>query len=599
MQEYSTPGEVQVPPSENLTTSLWENERAYPNRPAVAHRVGGRFVDVSTRDFTAQVRDIAKGLIAIGIEPGQRVCVYSATRLEWTLLDYAIWAAGAVTVPIYETSSAEQVEWIVSDSEAVAIFAETAELRATFDEVSGSLPDCEHVFVIDEGGIEEVKSRGADVSDDDVTARATAVTGDDLATIVYTSGTTGRPKGCIITHGNFVWDAAQVEKHLGGVFSAGESTLLFLPLAHIFARVIQVGCVRSGVKLGFSTGIPQLLEELGLFKPTFLLSVPRVFEKVYNGAQQKAHADGKGAIFDKAAQTAIDFSRESRSGKVGLRTKLLHGLFDKLVYGKLRDAMGGRVTYAVSGGAALGERLGHFFNGIGVTILEGYGLTETTAGATLNSPDHVKIGTVGRPIPGTSVRIAEDGEILLKGGNVFQGYYNNEAASEEVLESDGWFHSGDIGELDDEGYLRITGRKKEIIVTAGGKNVAPAVLEDRMRSHPLISQSMVVGDAQPFIAALIAIDSDDFPRWAKEHGKEGKSVSDLVDDPDLRAEIQGAVDNANKAVSKAEAIKAFRILPEDFTIEGGELTPSLKVKRNVVADKYGHVIDDIYSSKKS
>jgi long-chain acyl-CoA synthetase len=596
MQEYTTPGEVPIPPEENLTTALWENARAYPNRAALSHRVGGQFVDVSTAQFADEVTAIAAGFIGLGIEPGSRICVFSGTRIEWTQLDYAIWAAGCVTVPIYETSSAEQVEWIVGNSEAVAIFCENAELKTIYDEVAGQLPRCEHAFVIDEGGIEEVKARGADISADDVMARATAVTGEDLATLVYTSGTTGRPKGCELTHHSFVWDSAQVETLAGEFFKAGESTLLFLPLAHIFARVIQVGSVRSGVKLGFSTGIPQLLEELRLFEPSFLLSVPRVFEKVYNGAQQKAHADGKGAIFDKAAQVAIDFSRESTSGgKVGLRTKVLHAIFDKLVYSKLRDAMGGRVEYAVSGGAALGERLGHFFNGIGVTILEGYGLTETTAGATLNSPSHFKIGTVGRPIPGCSVRIADDGEILIKGANVFAGYYRNEEATAEAMEADGWFHSGDIGELDSEGYLRITGRKKELIVTAGGKNVAPAVLEDRMRAHPLVSQSMVVGDAKPFIAALIAVDADEFPRWAEQHGKSGKSVADLVDDPELKGEIQKAVDDANRAVSKAEAIKAFRILPDDFTIEGGELTPTLKVKRNVVADKYGHVIDEIYS----
>ncbi len=599
MQEYTGPGEVQVGPDENLTTSLWANARAYPNRAALAHRVGGQFVDVSTRAFADQVLAIAKGFIALGIEPGSRICVFSSTRLEWTLLDYAIWSAGCVTVPIYETSSAEQVEWIVGNSEAAAIFVENASLRSVYDEVAPSLTSCEHVFVIDEGGVEEVKTAGADISDDDVMARAEAVTGDDLATLVYTSGTTGRPKGCELPHHAFVWDATQVESLAGEFFKAGESTLLFLPLAHIFARVIQVGCVRSGVKLGFSTGIPQLLEELQLYKPSFLLSVPRVFEKVYNGAQQKAHGEGKGKIFDAAAQTAIDFSRESRAGKVGLKTKLLHGLFDKLVYAKLRAAMGGNVTYAVSGGAALGERLGHFYNGIGVTILEGYGLTETTAGATLNSPSHFKIGTVGRPIPGASVRIADDGEVLLKGAHVFRGYYRNEEATKEAIEADGWFHTGDIGELDDEGYLRITGRKKELIVTAGGKNVAPAVLEDRMRAHPLVSQAMVVGDAQPFIAAVIAIDAEEFPRWAKEHGKEGKTVADLVDDPDLVAAVQVAVDDANKAVSKAEAIKTFRILPDDFTIEGGELTPTLKVKRNVVAEKYGHVIDDIYSGSKS
>jgi long-chain acyl-CoA synthetase len=599
MQEYSTPGEVEVGPDENLTTSLWANARAYPDRPALAHRVGGQFVDVTTRQFADEVTAIAKGFIALGIAPESRICVFSGTRIEWTQLDYAIWAAGCVTVPIYETSSAEQVEWIVGNSEAVAIFCENAALREVYDEVAGGLTSCEHVFVIDDAGVDAVKSLGSDVADADVTARAEAVTGDDLATLVYTSGTTGRPKGCELTHHSFVWDGAQVEQLAGEFFKAGESTLLFLPLAHIFARVIQVGCIRSGVKLGFSTGIPQLLEELQLYRPTFLLSVPRVFEKVYNGAQQKAHADGKGAIFDKAAQTAIDYSRESQAGGVGLRTRLLHAVFDKLVYTKLRAAMGGRVRYAVSGGAALGERLGHFFHGIGVTILEGYGLTETTAGATLNSPSHFKIGTVGRPIPGASVRIADDGEVLLKGEHVFRGYYGNEEATREALEDDGWFHTGDIGDLDAEGYLRITGRKKELIVTAGGKNVAPAVLEDRMRAHPLVSQSMVVGDAQPFIAALIAVDAEEFPRWAAEHGKEGKTVADLVDDADLQAALQAAVDDANRAVSKAEAIKAFRILPEDFTIEGGELTPTLKVKRNVVVDKYGHVIEQIYSGTNS
>ena len=599
MQEYTSPGQVTVDEADSLTTSLWEAARTSPGRPALAYRTGTGFVDVTTREFADRVLEVAQGIIGLGIEPGSRVCVFSATRYEWTVLDYAIWTAGCVTVPIYETSSPEQVEWIVSDSEAVAIFVEDDVLRATYDEVAADLSSCEHVFVIEGGGLDDVVAAGADVSEDDAMARAEAVRGPDTATIVYTSGTTGRPKGCVITHGNFVWDAVQVESVSSSFFKAGESTLLFLPLAHIFARVIQVGCIRAGVKLGFSTGIPHLVEELQLFRPSFLLSVPRVFEKVYNGAQQKAHADGKGAIFDRAAQVAIDYSRESATGKVGLATRAQHALFDRLVYGKLRAAMGGNVRYAVSGGAALGARLGHFFHGIGVLILEGYGLTETTAGATLNRPDAFKIGTVGKPLPGVSVRIADDGEVLLKGGHIFQGYYRNDEATREALEGDGWFHTGDIGELDNEGFLSITGRKKELIVTAGGKNVAPAVLEDRMRSHPLISQSMVIGDGQPFIAALIAIDADEFPRWAEEHGKSGKTVADLVDDPDLRGAVEEAIADANRAVSKAEAIKAFRIVPDDFTIEGGELTPTLKVKRNVVADKYAAIIDDVYSGSKS
>jgi long-chain acyl-CoA synthetase len=594
MQEYTSPGEVTVPPEENLTRSLWEAVRTDPDRPCVAHRVGDRFVEWSTRQFADEVSAVAKGLMGLGIKHGDKVCIYSATRLEWTILDYAIWAAGATTVPIYETSSAEQVEWIVSDSGASAIFIETPELKATFDQVAGNLPGCEHAFVIDDGALEQVKQAGADVTDEQLRERADGVTGDDIATIVYTSGTTGRPKGCVLTHYNFVWDCSQVEAGAREFFKSGERTLLFLPLAHIFARIIQTSCIRAGVLLGFSTGIPQLVEELQIYKPTFLLAVPRVFEKVYNGARQKAEADGKGAIFDKAAHVAEQYSREQAAGSIRFGTKLKHGLFDKLVYGKLRNAMGGNVRYAVSGGAALGERLGHFFNGIGVTILEGYGLTETTAGACINRPDAFKIGTVGKPIPGASVRIAEDGEILLKGGNIFRGYYNNEEATKEVVTDDGWFHTGDLGSLDGEGFLKITGRKKEIIVTAGGKNVAPAVLEDRMRAHALVSQSMVVGDDRPFIAALITIDPEAFEAWAQANGKAGKSVADLRDDPDLRAEIQKAVDEANQAVSKAESIRTFRILPEDFEV-GVELSQKMSVKRHVVAEKYADVIEEIYA----
>ncbi|MTV27663.1 long-chain fatty acid--CoA ligase [Nitriliruptoraceae bacterium ZYF776] len=597
MQEYTSPGEVAIDPSENLTGRLFQAAETKPDHPAVAHRVGDRFVEWSNRQFVDEILAVAKGLMAKGVKAGDRVAIYSGTRIEWTVFDFAIWAAGAVTVPIYETSSAEQVEWIVSDSNTVAIVIENDELRTNFDEVKGNLPGCEHAFVIDGGAVEELKQAGAAVSDEDVRTRADAVVGSDLATIVYTSGTTGRPKGCVITHGNFVWDCVQVEAAAAAFFQEGERTLLFLPLAHILARIIQAASIRAGVTLAYSTGIPNLMEELQIFKPTFLLAVPRVFEKVFNGAQQKAHGEGKGKIFDRAAAIAEQYSRETEAGKVSLGVKVQHAIFDKLVYSKLRDAIGGRVRYAVSGGAALGERLGHFFNGVGITILEGYGLTETTAGATINRPDAFRIGTVGKPVPGASVRIAEDGEILLKGGHIFQGYYNNDEATAEVLEADGWFHTGDIGQLDGEGYLRITGRKKEIIVTAGGKNVAPAVLEDRMRSHFLVSQSMVVGDDQPFIAALVTIDPEAFATWADNNGKTGKSVADLVDDEDLRAEVQKAVDDANKAVSKAESVRTFRILPDDFEV-GVELSQKQSVKRHVVGEKYGHVIDDIYAGAK-
>jgi long-chain acyl-CoA synthetase len=592
MQEYTQPGEVAIDPTHNITTALFEHAATAPDRPALAHRVGGEFVNWTTRQFVDEVTALAKGFIGLGIEPGSKICIMSPTQVEFTLLDYAIWTAGCVSVPIYETSSSEQVKWIVSDSGAAAIVCADPELREKYDAVASDLPGCEHAYVISEGAMEQIKAAGADVDDAEVEKRRTAVTGGDLATLVYTSGTTGQPKGCVITHGNMVWDVTQVLSVTGDFFQAGRSTLLFLPLAHIFARLIQVGCVSAGVRIGYSTGIPQLLEELGMFKPHFLLAVPRVFEKVYNGAQQKAHAEGKGKIFDKAAQVAMDYSRGMDEGGASFGTKVLHGIFDKLVYSKLRAAMGGQVEYAVSGGAALGERLGHFFRGIGVVILEGYGLTETTAGATINRPAELKIGTVGRPLPGVSVRIAEDGEILLKGGHIFQGYYNNDAATAEALTGDGWFHTGDLGQLDEEGYLRITGRKKEIIVTAGGKNVAPAVLEDRLRSHFLVSQAMVVGDGEPFIAALVTIDPDAIVGWAEANGK-STNVAELVDDADLHAEIQKAVDDANQAVSKAESIRTFRLLPVDFEV-GVELSQKQSVKRHVVSEKYADVIASIY-----
>jgi long-chain acyl-CoA synthetase len=595
MTEYTSPGEVAVPPDENLTTRLWELERLFPDRPALAHRIGSGFVEWSTRRFVGEVRAAAKGLIAAGIAPGDRVCVHSSTRIEWTVLDFAIWAAGAVTVPIYETSSAEQLEWIVSDSGAVAIITESSELEAIFRSVADRLPACQHVFVIEDGALEQLRQLGADVDDAEVAARSGAIVGEDLATIVYTSGTTGRPKGCLISHANFVWDAVQVEEAGRDFVFAGQRTLLFLPLAHIFARVIQTTCVRAGVVLGFSTGIPHLVEELGIFRPDFLLAVPRVFEKVYNGARQKAIDGGKGAIFDRAATVAEEWSRAQERGSAPVALRLQHAVFDRLVYGKLRAALGGRATHAVSGGAALGERLGHFFTGIGVIVLEGYGLTETTAGACINRTDARRIGTVGKPVPGASVRIAEDGEILIGGPLVFGGYHNDPEATAAVMTPDGWFRSGDLGSLDGEGYLRITGRKKEIIVTAGGKNVAPAVLEDRLRSHPLISQAMVVGDGRAFIAALITIDPEALPTWAAAHGRAGRSVADLVDDPELLAAVQEAVDDANRAVSKAESIRAFRVLPDDFLV-GVELSQKMSVKRHVVGEKYSDVIDAIYAS---
>jgi long-chain acyl-CoA synthetase len=594
VQEFTAPGAVAIDPTDNAVSALFDRSKRFPDRAALAYRKGDRYVDVTTKEFAGTVKDLAAGLVAMGLEPGSRVAIFSPTRIEFTYFDYAIWAAGCATVTIYETDSAEQVAWIAGDSGAAAIICADDELRSRYQQVADQLPECRHVLVMDDGALEQVQGMATDDTRAEVDRRVAAISHEDLASLVYTSGTTGRPKGCIITHGNLIWEVRQVIAAAPELFASGMATYQFLPLAHVLARVVQVVGVTGGVKIAYTTGTENLIEELAIVKPDYIVSVPRVFEKIYNGAKQKADSEGKGRIFDLAARTAIDYSRRLED-HVPLKTRVLHSIFDRLVYGKLRHVTGGNLQYAVSGGAPLGERLGHFFRGIGITALEGYGLTETTAAITLNTPTANTVGTVGRPLPGASVRIAEGGEILLKGGCVFKGYWKNEAANREVFTADGWFRSGDIGEIDGDGFVRITGRKKELLVTAGGKNVAPAILEDRLRAHALISQCMVVGDAQPFIAALVTIDEEAFPVWASQHGKEGQAVADLVDDLDLRAAVQEAIEDANQAVSRAESIREFRILPADLTIEGGELTPTLKVKRAIVEKKYAAVIEQIYS----
>ncbi|MEP9380976.1 AMP-dependent synthetase/ligase [Nocardioides sp. KR10-350] len=595
MREFSTPATFEVPSDGNLTDDVVRNAAEAPNdvvfsRPAL----DGSWEDVTAAQFLAEVSGVAKGLIAAGINPGDRVALFSKTRYEWTLLDYAIWFAGGITVPVYETSSAEQVHWILSDAAVHAIVAEGADHVARVTEVREDLEDLHHVWSFADNAVEILVKLGADISDEQLEERRTSAKADSIATLIYTSGTTGRPKGCILTHGNFMSELTAAVTELDRLFDThGASTLLFLPLAHVFARVIQVGCVKSRTRLGHSPDIKNLLDDLQGFQPTFILAVPRVFEKVYNTASQKAVADGKGRIFGIATDVAIAYSRALDAGKVPLRVRAQHALFSKLVYSKLLAALGGHCAYAVSGGAPLGDRLGHFYRGIGLTVLEGYGLTESTAALTVNLPDAMKIGTVGRPIGGTSVRVADDGELLFRGGQVFAGYWKNEDATTDALTPDGWFHTGDLGEVDDEGFVRITGRKKEIIVTAGGKNVAPAVLEDRLRAHVLVDQCMVVGDGEPFIGALVTLDPESVPTWAKTHGK-SERIEDLVDDADLRAEIQTAVDDANRAVSKAESIRKFTVLPDAWTEEGGELTPSLKLKRSVVMREFRDEVEALY-----
>ncbi|MEU1676451.1 AMP-dependent synthetase/ligase [Streptomyces roseifaciens] len=596
MREFSLPALYEVPADGNLTDLIRRNAAQRPDVAVIGRKAGNRWEDVSAAQFLAEVRAAAKGLIASGVRPGDRVGLMSRTRYEWTLLDFAIWSAGGVTVPVYETSSPEQIQWILSDSGAVACLVETADHEAAVESVKDRLPELAHVWQIEAGAVAKLREAGAGITDEEVDERSGLANADSPATIVYTSGTTGRPKGCVLTHRAFFAECGNAVERLKPLFNTGDSSvLLFLPTAHVFGRLVEISAMLAPIRLGCVPDIRNLTDELASFRPTLILGVPRVFEKVYNGARAKAQADGKGKIFDKAADTAIAYSRalDAPSGP-GLGLRIKHAVFDKLVYGKLRAVLGGRATHAISGGGPLGERLGHFYRGIGFTVLEGYGLTESCAATAFNPWDRPKIGTVGQPLPGSVVRIADDGEVLLHGEHLFQGYWNNEAATEEAM-SDAWFHTGDLGTLDEDGYLTITGRKKEIIVTAGGKNVAPAVIEDRIRAHALIAECMVVGDARPFVGALVTLDEDFLPRWLADHGKPaGMTPAELAEDADLLADVQKAVDDGNAAVSKAESVRKFRILPAQFTEASGHVTPSLKLKRNVVAKDFADEIEAIY-----
>ena len=595
MNEISIPPLVPAATAGNLTNLIAERAWFEPERITMSRPLGEGWQPVTAREVEEEVRATAKGLIASGVQIGDRVAIMARTRYEWTILDFATWFAGAVVVPIYDTSSAEQIDWILNDSHSVAIIVETPALADLVKTVQPA--HTRHMWTMTDDVLAVLREAGKHIGDDEIDRRRNALTPASLATLIYTSGTTGKPKGVQLTHSNFLSECGNVVQGASELFlKPGGSTLLFLPVAHVFGRMVQIGSISAGLHMAHcSDPVGRLPMDLASFKPTFVLAVPRIFEKIYNGAEARAEAAGKGKIFRKAAEVAIAYSEALDKKGMSPILKLKHGLFDKLVYSKIRAGMGGNVEAAISGGAPLGVRLGHFYRGAGVTVLEGYGLTETTAGATLNLIGAHRVGSVGRPIPGTSVKIAEDGEVLLRGPIVMEGYWQNQAANDEVFDSERWFKSGDLGKLDDDGFLYIVGRKKELIVTAGGKNVAPAVLEDRLRAHPLVSQCMVVGDNQPFIAALVTLDQDALKAWVANNKKDGASMADLVNDPDLIAVVQTAVDDANKAVSKAESIRKFTLLPTDFTIAGGHLTAKLSVKRHVVAKEFAKEIEALFT----
>ena len=597
MVQFEVPAIIPADPQANVTDLLVDRVTATPRLALFSVPEVDGWRDITAEDFHAQVIALAKGLVAAGIEPGDKIAFIARTTYEWTLVDFAIFFAGAVMVPIYETNSPAQIAWNLTDSGAIAVISELPDHSARVDEVRADVPLVRSVWDMHRGDLDKLIEQGKGVSDDEIERRRNLASGADIATLIYTSGSTGRPKGCVLTHSNFVELTRNSAKALNEVVQTpGASTLLFITTAHIFARFISLLNVHAGVKTGHQPDTKQLLPALGSFKPTYLLAVPRVFEKVYNSAEQKAEAGGRGKIFRTAAQTAVDHSKLLQDGKkIPFGMRIRFALFDRLVYSKLRTAMGGNVVYAVSGSAPLGPRLGHFFHSLGVTILEGYGLTETTAPATVNLANKSKIGTVGPALPGVGVRIADDGEVQVRGVNVFKEYWRNPEATAEAFDGE-WFRTGDIGAFDDEGFLTITGRKKEIIVTASGKNVAPAALEDPLRANPIVGQVVVVGDQKPFIGALITLDSEMLPTWLANNGLPADmSLTDAAKNPAVHAEVQRAVDNANKNVSRAESIRKFTILPLEWTEGSGHLTPKMSIKRNVIMDDFAEQVSDLYS----
>jgi len=573
----------------------------------VSRRSGVGWEPVTAAGLDEQVTSVALGFLAAGIAPGDRVALMAKTRYEWTLVDAALWAVGAVTVPVYETSSADQLRWILEDSGAVGCVVETRGHAEMLDGVTPDLPTLRQHWVMDDVdarptlGALEAAGRDHDGPGPraELDRRRAALTPDSLATVIYTSGTTGRPKGCALTHGNFLAEVTSAIEMLPELFEEQDgATLLFLPLAHVFGRMLQVAVLHKAVHMAHSD-VARITRDLPTFRPTFVLAVPRVFERVYDGARRKADAAGRGRVFDLASATAIAYSEALEGPGPGVSLRLRRAVFDRLVYAKIRAAFGGRTRWAISGGAALGPRLGHFFRGVGVTVLEGYGLTETTAAATVNTRTATRIGSVGRALPRFEIRVADDGEVLVRGGHVFRGYWHDASATDDVLDPDGWFHTGDLGSLDADGFLTITGRAKEILVTSSGKNVAPGPLEDVLRAHPLVSQAIVVGDGRASVAALVSLDAEAVADWLSRAQRAAVPVAELVDDPALLGELRSAVTAANATVSSAEAIKHIRVLPVDLTEDSGHLTPTMKLKRSVVMSDFAAEVEALYARRPS
>ena len=593
-----TPGKISITDEMNIPWVFRNIAQDKPRHVVIERKSSiNTWVPVQWRQFESEYRAVARGLIAMGVQPNDHIAIMSHTRYEFTLFDLAIWSVGAQGIPIYETDSTEQARWIIEDSHIRFAVAETAQMAAVLAPLKDEFDFFEQIFVIEDDAQGKISALGSETDDPEIDRRIDDIRADDLATIIYTSGTTGRPKGARLSHRNLLAVAINgpLDDNLSHIVGGMQRSLLFLPMAHVFARFINLVALYAGNVIGYSPDTKNLVTDMQTFKPTYVLAVPRVFEKIYNAADAKAGNGLKLKLFRHFAKVAINYSRalDTEEGP-SAALKAEHTLGDRLVYQQLRAITGGDLRNAVSGGAPLGERLGHFFRGVGITVYEGYGLTESSAPTCVNTPNNIRIGSVGRAYPSCRVSVDDDGEILVKGDHVFIGYQNNEAASKDIFTEDGWLRTGDLGRIDDEDFVWITGRKKELIVTAGGKNVAPAVLEDRLRGHPLVSQVVVVGDQRPFIGALVTLDAEMLPAWLKNHGLEPMSAADAASDPQVLASIDRGIKRANEAVSRAESIRKFTVLPIDFTTANGYLTPSLKVKRKLVINDFADTIERLY-----
>ncbi|MBO6020651.1 MAG: long-chain fatty acid--CoA ligase [Aeriscardovia sp.] len=598
VKQYTTPLPQPIDSDKSIFELVKGRAERLPDKPLICYKEGGKWIGFNGIQFRDMVIRLAKGFLGKGIQKGDAVAIFSHTSWEWVALDASLLAIGAVVVPVYETNSSAQVKQIFNDSSVAYAFAENIDLRSKIESVKTEIPSLKEAFTIGEGALDAIEAFGKNITDEEFEKAAAQVKGDDVATIVYTSGSTGTPKGAELTHSNFVFAALSGCQYIPRACNIPDRRILmFLPLSHVFARYMEMLAFAGTLQMGLTSNFTTIIQDFQSFGPTLLLAVPRIFEKVYNAASQKAGTGYAGHVFARAAKLARLWSEREQEGKsLGVGEKMRYSLYKKLVYSKILEVFGPNADFCITGGAPIDPSLAHFFAGIGMPLLNGYGMTETCGPVTVETPTNKRIGTVGAPLCGMTVGIAEDGEICIKSRSVMKRYHNMPEATQEAL-VDGWFHTGDVGDIDDAGRVLVTDRKKELIITAGGINVAPAPLQASIECCPVVAQCLVIGNNKRFVSALITLDLEDTNQWLQSKGLQPcKDLKEASENPVVRSEVQSAVDAANKTVSRAESIRKFAILPGEFTPENGMLTVSLKVRRKQVEAHYKDVIESIYKA---